>query len=302
MKVFISGASGLVGGNCLQHFKNENINVIGSYFSYPTPNTVFYNTLNPDDNQNFDLIAFAPNVIVHCGALTHVDYCESHSEESYEKTVQSTINLLAIAKKIHAKLVYISTDYVFDGQHGPYTEYDEQHPLSVYASHKAMAEKLVLHDDPQHLVLRVTNVYGQESRHKNFVSRIIQQCLNNEKIQLKLPIDQYATPVNAADIAQVMLHLLQKSASGVFHVAGAEFVNRVELALMVLKHFPGIDYAIESVTTEALQQPAPRPLLGGLIKKRLSMLLPTYQFGTVDEFVKSQIQMYQASIKGAHAN
>ena len=94
MKIFISGASGLVGGNCLKHFTEMGCTVVGSYFSYPTTDTVFYDTLVPGNQLNFNIVAFAPDVIVHCGALTHVDYCETHPEESYEKTVQSTKNLI----------------------------------------------------------------------------------------------------------------------------------------------------------------------------------------------------------------
>src|SRR4051812_35708537 len=120
MKVFIAGASGLVGGNCLKHFTAQGWEVKGSYFSYEVPGTVFYNTLEPNDVNNFDVKAFAPDVIVHCGALTHVDYCETHEEESYQKTVQSTKNLIDLAKECNARFVYISTDYVFDGREGPY--------------------------------------------------------------------------------------------------------------------------------------------------------------------------------------
>ena len=159
MKVFISGASGLVGSNCLKHFKEQGWETIGSYYSYKTDDTVFYDTLIPGHTDNFDVAAFAPDVIVHCGALTHVDYCETHQEESYEKTVQSTINLIKLAKECNARLVYISTDYVFDGKHGPYREDDPVNPLCVYARHKLEAEQLVLRDIPNALVHRVTNVY-----------------------------------------------------------------------------------------------------------------------------------------------
>src|SRR5262245_19923864 len=136
MKVFISGASGLVGGNCLKHFTEQGWETVGSYYSFETDDTVFYDTLNADHPMNFDVAELAPDVIVHCGALTHVDYCETHEEESYEKTVQSTINLINLAKECKAKLVYISTDYVFDGKDGPYREDHPVNPISVYARHK----------------------------------------------------------------------------------------------------------------------------------------------------------------------
>ena len=112
MNVFIIGASGLVGSNCLHHFTEQGWNVKGSYFSFPTTNCVFFNTLDLAHPDNFDLLSWKPNIIVHCGALTHVDYCEQHPEESYEKTVQSTLNIISLAKqKIYFDLIKSSVIY-----------------------------------------------------------------------------------------------------------------------------------------------------------------------------------------------
>jgi len=286
MKVFISGASGLVGSNCLKHFTEEGHEVVGTYFSYPTKNTVYFNTLDLNDEKNFHIENFKPDIIVHCGALTHVDYCEDHQEESYEKTVVSTKNLILLAEQLNARLVYISTDYVFDGAEGPYMEYAEVNPLSVYAKHKLEGELLVLKSSDRNLVLRVTNVYGNEERNKNFVSRIIGQCLNDQKLTLKLPQDQYATPVNAWDIARAMCLLLKDEHAGIFHIASTDWMNRVELALNVLKYFPDAEYDLIPVTTEIMNQPAARPLRGGLLKSRFSELYPEFLFSNVDSFVQ----------------
>ncbi|MEY4280949.1 MAG: hypothetical protein RLZ39_361, partial [Bacteroidota bacterium] len=193
MNVFIIGASGLVGSNCLQHFTEQGWNVKGSYFSFPTTNCVFFNTLDLAHPDNFDLLSWKPNIIVHCGALTHVDYCEQHPEESYEKTVQSTLNIISLAKACDAKLVYLSTDYIYDGAKGPYQEDAAINPISVYGKHKLLAEESVL-ELANALVIRITNVYGDEERGKNFIARIIQQCKDAQHLTLKLPIDQYATP------------------------------------------------------------------------------------------------------------
>lgn len=289
MRIFISGASGLVGSNCLSWFIKQGADAIGSYFSYQTSNTVFFDTLHLDNSNNFNLNEFQPQIIVHCGALTHVDYCEDHVEESYEKTVVSTRNLLQLAEKYQAKLVYLSTDYVFDGEQGPYVETDAVNPLSIYAKHKLEAEREVMLHHPDHLVLRITNVYGHEARNKNFVSRIIEQCQNNQALTLKLPKDQYATPVNALDVAKAMWLLLQDNRSGVFHIASTDFMNRVELAMTVLRHFPTAQYTLEVLTTDEMKQPAKRPLRGGLVKSRFSDLYPEFIFSTVDSFVREFI-------------
>ncbi len=290
MKVFIVGASGLLGSNCQKHFSEMGWEVKGSYFSYPTPETVFYDTLNPEHTDNFDIVSYKPDVIVHCGALTQVDYCETHEEESYQKTVQSTINLAAVADKCHAKMVYISTDYVFDGKHGPYEEDEKVNPISIYGRHKLEAEQYVLNKISNSLVLRVTNVYGNEIRGKNFIARIIDQCVNNQKLTLKLPYDQYASPTNAWDIARAMYVLLRDGKHDIYHIGGTDYMNRVELALRVLQYFPDATYELHPMNTEQLQQPAPRPLLGGFVKRKFSNEYPDFLFGNVDSYLKEVLQ------------
>jgi dTDP-4-dehydrorhamnose reductase len=287
MKIFISGASGLVGGNCYHHFIENDIETIGSYFSFPVEGLHAFNTLDISDVNNFDIIAYKPNIIVHCGAMTHVDACETAIQESYDKTVQSTLNLLRIANEINAKLVYLSTDYVFDGKEGPYFEHDVVHPLSIYAQHKLEAEKAVLQDSEKHLVLRITNVYGDEIRNKNFIARIIDQCKAKQHLTLTLPADQYATPVNALDVAKAMRLLLLDGKSGIYHIASTDWMNRVDLALNVLKYFPNATYDLIPKLTN-LNQAAARPLLGGLQKVKFSSEYPTFRFSTVDDYVRQR--------------
>ena len=289
MKVFIAGASGLVGSNCMKYFLEQGWDVKGSYFSYQTPGTVYYNTLEPGNEANFNVIGYAPDVIVHCGALTHVDYCETHEEESYLKTVQSTINLVALAKTCAARFVYISTDYVFDGENGPYTENAPVNPLSVYARHKLEGETLAMKELENTLVLRITNVYGNEERGKNFIARIIDQCKNKQKFSLKLPYDQYATPCNAWDIARAMFVLLKDDKKGIYHICSSDFMNRIELALRVLQYFPDAEYDLVPMSTKELNQPAKRPLLGGFVKKKFTAEYPDFLFGNVDDYVKQHV-------------
>jgi dTDP-4-dehydrorhamnose reductase len=290
LKIFISGASGLLGGNCLKHFKEQGHEVVGTHLSYATAETVYFNTLDTAHPDNFDLLAFNPDVIVHCGALTHVDYCETNIEESYEKTVQSTINLVAWAKKCNAKLVYISTDYVFDGADGPYTEAAPLNPLSVYGKHKLEAEQLAVQQLPDTLVLRITNVYGDELRGKNFIARIIEQCTAGQHLTLKLPYDQFASPTNAWDIARAMLVLLEDGKSGIYHIGGSDYMNRVELAQRVLSYYPAATYDLIPTDTASLNQPAARPLLGGFVKLKFASEYPTFLFGTVDSYVAAKVK------------
>lgn len=288
MKIFISGASGLIGSNCLVHFSEQGYDVIGTHLSFPTNHTHYFNTLDLDHPDNFDLMNFIPDVIVHCGALTHVDYCEEHQAESFEKTVQSTINLALLAKNINAKFILLSTDYVFDGKDGPYDESAVTNPLSVYGKHKLEAERYVQEHCPDHLILRVTNVYGDEIRNKNFVARIVEQCKNGAQLSLNLPIDQYASPTNAYDIARAMCLLVRDDKKGIYHIGSTDYMNRVTLALNVLHHFPEAKYELHSLSTNDLNQKAPRPLLGGFISKRFNEEYPNFRFGNVNDYVSKK--------------
>jgi dTDP-4-dehydrorhamnose reductase len=288
MKVFVIGASGLVGSNCLTHFIEKGWTVKGSHCNYPTDTTCYYDTLRPLNNQNFDVVSFGPDVIVHCGALTNVDYCETHEEESYEHTVKSTQHVSELATLCNARMVYISTDYVFDGNAGPYNENDIPNPINVYGKHKLLAEQLVLTSIIDSLVLRVTNVYGDEARGKNFVARIVQQCQQEKHFCLKLPYDQFATPINAQDIARAMFYLVNDKKTGIYHLASTDYMNRVELATRTLSYFPHAQYSnIESVDTVTLKQNAKRPLVGGLLKIKFTTEYPTFIFTNVDNYLRS---------------
>jgi dTDP-4-dehydrorhamnose reductase len=285
MNALILGASGLVGGNCLQHFKQQGWNCLGTHFGFETSETSFYNTLDPNDPNNVDIEGFNPNIIVHCGALTWVDYCEENEEESYEKTVQSTINAVSIAKKFNAKFVYLSTDYVFDGTKGFYTETDEVNPLGVYAKHKLAAEQHIATKLTDYLICRITNVYGDEIRGKNFIARLSENMLKREPMELNLPGDQYATPVNAADVARAIYQLSIAQASGIYHLSSTDYLNRVQLAERVYSYFGHEQVSIKAVNTAQLNQPAKRPLIGGMSAVKFNEEFPDFRWTNVDDYL-----------------
>ena len=289
MRILILGASGLVGGNCLSYFNEcKGTKAAGTYFSFPAPGTHYYDTLNPDKPENFDVAGFKPTHILHAGALTHVDYCEQNPEESYLKTVESTKNAVKLANHFGAEIIYISTDYVFDGNDGPYDEHGKINPLSVYAKHKWEAEEYIRNHTQSSLILRITNVYGDEIRNKNFVSRLMKAAENKEDFTLKLPVDQYATPINGLDVAKAVYLLLKDNKKGVYHLASTDYVNRVQLAQKVLSYYPGHSVKIEAVFTRDLNQPAPRPLQGGLKAQKFLAEYPFFSFGSVDGYVSSR--------------
>jgi dTDP-4-dehydrorhamnose reductase len=284
--VLVIGASGLVGSNIIQYFKTE-YNVLGTYFSYKTENTIFLDVNDYDSINHVEIESFKPNVIIHCGALTNVDLCELENEKSYLNTVQSTQNIIKLSEKYGAKLIYISTDYVFDGVNGPYDENDSPNPINVYGEHKLKAENLVknLND---FLIIRITNVYGNELRNKNFISRIINQIQKKESIVLTLPYDQFATPINSSDIAKALILLINKKCKGVYNISSTDYLNRVHLAQKVLSHFAYNNFTLKTLPTAELNQSAKRPLNGGLKNNKFVNEFPDFLFTNVNDYLSSQ--------------
>ncbi|CAF1018506.1 unnamed protein product [Rotaria sordida] len=296
MKVFVIGGSGLVGSHCLTYFREKGWTVEGSHYNYATDRTSYYNTLEPQNKNNFDVISFRPDVIVHCAALTNVDHCETHEEESYQHTFKSTEHVCELSMICGARMVYISTDYVFNGDHGPYNENDIPNPINIYGKHKLLSEQLVINSIIDSLVIRVTNVYGDESRAKNFVARIIKQCQDNKQpFCLKLPYDQFATPINAYDIARAMFCLISDKKKGIYHLSSTDYMNRVELAKKILSYLNNDQFInVEPVDSSTLKQIAKRPLLAGLLKVKFTNEYPTFVFNSVDNYLAS-IRKYSFS-------
>jgi len=285
MKAFIIGASGLVGSHCAKHFRDNNWEVVGTHFSHATDTTVSFDFETTELSDFFKGKDFFPDVIVHCAALTNVDYCENNREESYRKTVLPTIKIVDFCKSANVGLIYISTDYVFDGLFGPYGEDDLVKPLNVYGEHKLDSENLVSKLD-KHLILRVTNVFGEEERSKNFIARLIDDLRNKVEKSLKLPFDQYATPIYAGDIAKMSLLLISDNKTGIYHLGGTDYYNRYQLAHKVKSYFNGREtFILTPVSTAIASQTAVRPLMGGLLNKKFIKEYPEFTFENVDSFI-----------------
>jgi len=290
MKVLVIGASGLVGGNCLTYLPSvSDWKVQGTHLGFPTDSTSYFNTLNASDPANFDIDDFDPDVIIQCGALTWVDYCEENPAESYEKTVQAAKNVIALCERFNASLVYTSTDYVFDGKNGPYAEEDALNPLNVYGQHKLEVEELINQQLPNSLILRITNVYGDEIRGKNFVARLVKDLQADKEINLQLPHDQFATPVNAKDIARAIYRLLSDNKSGTYHIAGSDYFNRFQMASRVASYFPEKSITLRPIATSQLSQSATRPLLGGLKNFKFINEYPDFVFTNLDDYMKQYL-------------
>lgn len=283
MKVFIVGASGLVGSHCLKYFKEQRVETTGSHYSFPTRDTIYFDPL--DSDQGFNLKEYDPDVIVHCGALTNVDYCESNPDESTNLTLKSAERLTDYCREYKKKLIYISTDYVFDGTAGPYYEHQKTNPINVYGQHKLLAEQAVSTLD-DYLICRITNVYGEEIRAKNFIARLIDFLSNNVDKHMSLPYDQFATPVYAGDIARMIFLLIRDRKKGIYNLSSNDYYNRYQLAFKVKSYFPeNSSVTLSSVSSMELKQTAIRPLNGGLLNNKFITEYPDFICTTIDSFL-----------------
>jgi dTDP-4-dehydrorhamnose reductase len=287
MKILVVGASGLVGGQCIK-ILSDKYEVSGTHLTFPGDNTFYF---NPSDSGFLSQLPSNDwDAIIHTGALTHVDKCEIEVDLSYNATVVSTTNLVDYSSLIGAKFIYLSTDYVFDGKSGPYNEGDTQAPLNIYGMHKLVAENIIIENSKNYLIFRITNVYGDEIRNKNFVARIIQE-IRSGKSEFSAPCDQFATPINAYDIARAIKASLKLNLNGIYHLSSTDYMSRVQLLQKIFEYFPEKDLSVVPLKTADLKQTARRPLLGGLCAAKFISDVPDFQFTNIDNYLKNKMNV-----------
>lgn len=247
----IIGASGLVGGELMRQLPDA----VGTYHQHSPGGNL--HRLDIADWVAIDRLmsVVKPKTVYLCAALTHVDYCETHPDESYAVNVQGVKHVVDYADHFHAKVVYISTDYIFDGEDGPYHEWDAANPLSVYGTHKLAAEHYIATRASSYLIVRTTWLYGLEVQHKNFLARLL-----SSHEPLDVPCDQIATPTYVPDLVRAILRYTD---DGVVNLAGCDWISRYELAVTACAFF-GHERKLRPVKTSELKQAARRPLKGGL--------------------------------------
>jgi len=156
------------------------------------------------------------DLLINCAALTNVDYCESHREEAFLVNAEAPRLLAEIASEKSAKLIHFSTDYVFDGKkNAPYTEEDMAFPLSVYGESKLEGERRVLEVSSQHLVIRLSWVFGPDK--PSFIDQIIQRARENDVVTAVA--DKFSAPTYTIDVAIWLRLAIDKNANGTLHLA-----------------------------------------------------------------------------------
>jgi dTDP-4-dehydrorhamnose reductase len=256
----VIGSAGLIGEHLMKTGISQGINVAGVDFNNKKQNEFI--DIRQNESVVTSLYKLMPEVIYLTAAIPNVDYCEINPEETYHTNVEGVCNVVKAANKIGAKLIFFSSDYIFDGKAGPYGEDDPPNPINEYGRQKLIAEQYMAFHSNNYLIIRTTGVYGCEYHGKNFIYRLVKTLQNKQSI--KVPIDQMGTPTYAPNLAKAVMELALKDIVGVYHIVGPDRINRYDFACEAARIFKLDNKLIQSTETSALKQPAKRPLLAGM--------------------------------------
>ena len=203
------------------------------------------------------LMPLQPESIIHCAAATGVDWCEDHPEQAEQVNVQASSFLAEVAQELEARLIYISTDSVFDGKRGIYSETDQPAPLSVYAKSKWRGEQEVLRRHSSPLIVRVT-IYGWNVQPKQSFAEWVLDEIGAGR-QVRGFSDVYFCPLLANDLAEILLSMLDRGLSGTYHVVSSERISKYDFARRVAMTFNlGMD-CVAPMSIQEAKLRAPRP-------------------------------------------
>jgi dTDP-4-dehydrorhamnose reductase len=296
MRALVIGASGQVGAALHARLAARGHSVVGTHGQAPQPST---RSLDVTDAGAIARLIdeTAPDWVFFPAGLTLVDYCEDHPDEAFRINRDAPAVAARIAARHQAGFVFYSTEYIFDGKAGPYTEDDVPNPLSVYGRSKLEGEGAVVAANPRALVLRTTVVYGPEPQGENFVYRLVRRARAGQRVPV--PADQRSSPTFNQDLAAATGELAERGARGVLHVAGPVVLDRHAFALEVCDVF-GLDRTlIVPVTTAELAQRAVRPLNAGLRADRARELLTVPLRGPREGLVAMRAALERAGCAGA---
>lgn len=264
MKILYTGANGLLGQKISaatpQYSNHAFLATARGKNRTKNLGTASYVSMDITDRQGIEnvLSEFRPDVIIHGAAMTHVDECEQHKELAYNLNVVGTQNIVDAAKELGAHVVHISTDFIFDGQDGPYNEEGIPNPVSYYGETKLQAEHIVQTVDSWSILRTVLVIGIAEDLSRSNIVLWAKGAL--EKAQpIRVVDDQFRTPTLAEDLAQGALLAATQRAQGIFNISGPDFMSIYELVESVAEHF-GLSMAtVTRVDSSTLNQPAVRP-------------------------------------------
>lgn len=284
----VIGGTGLVGNALLRAWTARGAEVsAATYHCHPSGGFLQLDMQDRDKVRAL-LAAHRPSVVAVPAANPFVDYCELHPEETRRVNVDGTLNVAQACRETGARMVFYSSDYVFDGLKGTYTEEDAPCPINEYGRQKAEAERGVLASDPRNLVLRTSGAYGWQWEPKNFVLQVRANLSQGKPMRVA---DLRYNPTYVENLAEITAELVAAGAGGVFHTVGAEEIARDEFARRVARAF-GLDASlIRTVPAAEFKSPTPRPKQSGLRTDKVRRAVPTVPPVGVDEGLSRMVAM-----------
>lgn len=264
MKILITGSKGQLGTQ-LQKIIANGYSEIG-----PVPEAIKGATVIPIDIDELDItdknsvmkfmLENKPNVVINCAAMTNVDACQTAYEAAMKANAIGPRNLATACEEIGAKIIHVSTDYVFGGTGTvPYREWDICDPQSVYGASKFLGEQYVREFSTKFFIVRTSWLYGYIG--KNFVKTMVRLGKTHDSI--KVVNDQRGNPTNAEDLAHHLLKLAVTEEYGVYHCTGEGECTWFDFATEIMKEF-GIDCKVEPCTSDEFPSPTKRPEFSSL--------------------------------------
>ncbi|MES2691424.1 MAG: NAD(P)-dependent oxidoreductase [Bacteroidota bacterium] len=269
MKVLVTGSNGLLGQKLTDYYKNrEGIQLIATARGadrYSDQTGYTYHSLDITNRQQVEtaITIHKPDVVINTAAMTNVDACESDHEGCDALNVEAVKLLVDACNKNKAHFIHLSTDFIFDGTHGPVTESEQPNPLSYYGHSKLKAEKAVMDSCESWAILRTVLVYGVVNDMSR--SNIVLWAKSNleQGKTINVVSDQFRTPTLAEDLAQGCVLAAEQKAQGVYNISGRDFMSVFDLVYRVAAFFKLDKNLLNISTSEGIKQPAKRPPITG---------------------------------------
>ncbi len=269
MKVLVTGVKGQLGYDVVKDLEKRGHQPIG----------VDRDEMDLMDNEAIRtfIMNLKPEAIIHCAAYTAVDKAEEEVETCYQINAESVKVISECAKELDVKLVYISTDYVFDGtKEGEYVETDLPNPINVYGASKLKGEQYVQTLLEKYYIVRISWVFGVNGN--NFIKTM--RRLGSERDELNIINDQVGSPTYTADLAPLLVDMMETDKYGIYHATNEETCSWYEFANEIFKQ-SGIEVKTNPITTDQYPTAAKRPMNSRMSKAKLKAngfnLLPTWQ-------------------------
>jgi len=271
MKVLITGSNGLLGQKLLQKLRQEpSVKVLATSKGenrVSEKNGYMYFDLDiTDENQVEELIlSTRPDVVINTAAITNVDLCEDQKAVCDALNVDAVGYLANACKKVEAHLIHISTDFIFDGEAGPYNEEDEPNPLSYYGLSKLRSEQILQAHLVKWTILRTIILFGVgENLSKGNIVLWAKGELEKGN-PLNIIDDQFRAPTLAEDLADACILAIKKKAYGIFNASGKDIMSIYEIVERMAKHYGCSTDNLNKISTSTLNQKAERPPRTGFI-------------------------------------